>query len=238
MGVGGHPQGTRSPRGQRGRWEAGPSACSLGSSVWGWGLLQLLWNVKANTAAAAATSPRETCGSVNKAGALPQQTHTRSKQQAGLPSWNRDTGQLTSPAPSSARVCAQPYPRPSGFSQSHCKAFDRITGPLGVWKPSLCPRSQSWIIVGGLSTPTPQDGSLRRGATIRWGYEAKRCLGTQRGVGWVWAGGLGRQHLSDGRRSELEPHQVSPTPAGCQRASEGAAPKALPPTEGPPGLRV
>lgn len=35
------------------------------------------------------------------------------------------------------------------------------------------------------------------------------ALGTQRGVGWVWAGGLGRQHLSDGRRSELEPHQVS-----------------------------
>lgn len=44
-------------------------------ACWGGGLLQLLWYVKANTAAAA-TSPRETCGSVNKAGALHQQTHT------------------------------------------------------------------------------------------------------------------------------------------------------------------
>ena len=75
-GVGGHPQGTRSPRGRRGRWEAGPLLAHWAPACGGGGLLQLPWYVKANTAAAAATSPRETCGSVNKAGALHQQTHT------------------------------------------------------------------------------------------------------------------------------------------------------------------
>lgn len=102
--------GTRSPRGRRGRWEAGPSARPLGSSLLGWGAAP----------AALVCEGKHSCSRHQPQGDLweckqswsptPADPHLwcGCKQQAGLPSWNRDAGQLTSPAPYLAQVCAQP----------------------------------------------------------------------------------------------------------------------------------